>query len=299
MMKKPSLITRQKILAGYLHLIGKKVSETLRFKHLFLLAQEFALSRNYDFVPYKFGAYSFTLKNDLSVLERKGIWNKQKANNKLLQEYFFDLDQEDQSQLIYFFETYKDKLNSSHKILEYVYTQYPYFAINSEIINKFPRAKSKARAVRKQIVQQDEIKLFTIGYESKTPEEFLNQLLENNIKCLVDVRCNRHSMKYGFSDSSLRRFCSVLDIKYVPFSELGIVSSKRKNLQEEGDYKRLFKEYENGMPAKKEYIKKLQELLLEHRRIALMCFEFEHHMCHRSVVAKYVLQNVDFPLEKL
>ncbi|WP_348602891.1 DUF488 family protein [Bartonella tribocorum] len=40
---------------------------------------------------------------------------------------------------------------------------------------------------------------FTIGYEGKSLENYLNCLLENNIKILCDVRKNPISRKYGFS----------------------------------------------------------------------------------------------------
>ena len=41
--------------------------------------------------------------------------------------------------------------------------------------------------------------LFTVGYEGRTLDAYLDLLIRNNVKILCDVRKNPFSMKYGFS----------------------------------------------------------------------------------------------------
>jgi uncharacterized protein (DUF488 family) len=45
--------------------------------------------------------------------------------------------------------------------------------------------------------------LLTIGYEGKSLETYLNQLIKAGVTLLCDVRRNAVSRKYGFSKSTL------------------------------------------------------------------------------------------------
>ncbi|WMJ74124.1 DUF488 domain-containing protein [Cytophagaceae bacterium ABcell3] len=63
--------------------------------------------------------------------------------------------------------------------------------------------------------------LFTIGYQGISLEEYLNKLLKNDIKLLVDVRRNPKSMKYGFTQSQLKNVCEGVGIKYCTLLKLG------------------------------------------------------------------------------
>jgi uncharacterized protein (DUF488 family) len=57
--------------------------------------------------------------------------------------------------------------------------------------------------------------LFTIGYEGKGIEKFLNSLIKNNIKVLCDVRKNPLSRKFGFSKTKLEHLCKQIEIYYI------------------------------------------------------------------------------------
>lgn len=282
----PSLIGRQKLLASYLYLVGSKVGRTLKFKHMLLLAKEFRGNYDYDFIPYKYGAYSFTMDNDLSVLERKQILE----NVEILKKYYLSISDEDKQRLVDFFENYKSILKNKDKTIKLTYEKYPYFAINSTIIDRYPLAKRKVAIIKKSLHSQKEEVLFTIGYESKSIEGFFNQLIENNISTLVDVRFNRKSMKFGFSAGKLSKVAKELGITYIGFSALGIESEKRKALFNIIDYRNLFQEYEKSLKDKLFYLEKLKEILIREKRVALMCFEFNPEMCHRTVLAKELLK---------
>ena len=89
-----------------------------------------------------------------------------------------------------------------------------------------------------------EARIFTIGYEGRSLDAFLNTLIANNIKALVDIRNNPVSMKYGFTGRSLKHYVEETGIKYISIPQLGIESRHRKNLNNQEDYINLFKIYE-------------------------------------------------------
>ncbi len=64
-------------------------------------------------------------------------------------------------------------------------------------------------------IKKSPYSLYTIGYEKKSIEMFINQLIENNIKLVVDVRQNAFSMKFDFIKSTLEKVLEKLDIDYL------------------------------------------------------------------------------------
>ena len=129
------------------------------------------------------------------------------------------------------------------KLLQHVYRGYPYYAINSLVANEILTADEYAAVQKLKAPKKG--KLFaTIGYEGITVEEYLNRLIENDIRLLVDVRKNPLSRKYGFSKTKLSELLNNVGISYKHLPKLGIVSDKRKSLKTSQDYKNLFSNYE-------------------------------------------------------
>jgi len=134
--------------------------------------------------------------------------------------------------------------------------------------------------------------LFTVGYEGRSIEIYIKQLLDNNVKLLCDVRKNPISRKKGFSKNKFREHLNSFGIEYFHIPALGIQSSARKDLKTFDDYSKLLEDYEkNQLPACKKEIETISNLLNEHGAIALTCFEADHSYCHRSKVANAVLQS--------
>ena len=130
--------------------------------------------------------------------------------------------------------------------------------------------------------------LFTIGYEGISFEAYANQLIKNNVRLLCDVRRNPLSRKFGFSKSSLGMMLPRLGIVYLHIPELGIPSELRRSLDTEDDYARLFADYRKKLPAQSGSLAKVEQLLRQHKRIALTCFEKEHTSCHRHCVSDWL-----------
>lgn len=280
---------RRKILLSILEAFGGRLTRTQMQKLAFLFTrcQE---KKAYDFVPYKFGCYSFQANQDLFTMAKKGLLKKSKQNGFNYwqkageKEYSKELKKKDQELLLRLERQFGDA--SQEDLIRYTYVHYPFYAINSTISERYLNAE-QLKKVTAQKPLYEEKKLFTIGYEGISLETYLNKLLLEDIRLLCDVRKNSFSMKYGFSKSQLQHACEQVGIEFKHIPELGIESDKRKGLKTAKDYETLFNEYEcTTLVKNKAYLQKLIELLDKYDRIALTCFEAHHVMCHRSRITQ-------------
>lgn len=134
--------------------------------------------------------------------------------------------------------------------------------------------------------------LLTVGYEGRSVEDVMTTLLFHNVRALCDVRANPKSMKFGFSQKRLEKISQSLGVFYIHIPQLGIDGETRKRFLGDSrkDYDALFEEYHESLQSKTMYVNQLVHLLKEYRRIALMCYEKEPRMCHRSVVSQYICE---------
>lgn len=254
----------------------------------------FLITRNqekkaFDFVPYKYGCFSFQANQDISTLTKyKLVRSETVANtsNWVLTDeglnFYSQLKKQDQSAI----RLVKREISnfSQRDLIRHTYIKYPYYASKSQIASEILN-KTEMEAVEKQKRNFSEPKFFTIGYEGISLETYLNKLIINDIRLLCDVRKNSLSMKYGFSKSQLKNACQSIGIKYIHIPELGIESEKRQDLESMSDYNKLFEEYENTtLINNKQSINYLFQLTKEYKRVAITCFEKEVCMCHRGRV---------------
>lgn len=264
----------------------KKLSKITLQKVLFLIGKE-QEQPYFDFVPYKYGCFSFQANKDLEVLSSHFavIENKEKEWSLLInQNYFENLKRRDKNIINQIFKTL-DVENTSD-LIESVYDDYPYFTINSE--RKLTVSQESKRQQEREKIRNDKKQLFSIGYEKRSIDAYLNLLVKYNVKLLCDVRKNPFSMKYGFSKNQLRVYCcDKLNIKYIHIPDLGIKSQLRKNLNTKKDYESIFKSYQKELINKHENLKYLKEVFKKYNRMAFMCFERDHNFCHRNMLIDY------------
>jgi uncharacterized protein (DUF488 family) len=186
------------------------------------------------------------------------------------------------------------------KLIRKAYEHYPYFAINSEIAKNLldETALGQVNNVRKTFSRSERV-LFTIGYEGKTIESYVNSLIKNNVHVLCDVRKNPISRKFGFSKNRLSHIVENVGIHYAHFPELGIESEKREKLETNGDYERLFLNYRDVLPTKREWLDEVFRLLMSEYRVALTCFERDPRMCHRHVIRDSLVERYKINCEDL
>lgn len=293
------MIYRKKILLALTELFGGELTATDFQKLLFIFSIEQTESK-FDFVPYKYGCFSFQSMADKNKLIKEGYLHNIK-NWKLLsnnENFLLTLNSSDRKQL----RLLKQKFGklSTNDLIRHVYLNYPYFAINSEIASKH-LSKKEFNVINKVKPRNDEVNLFTIGYEGRSLERYLNLLIQNNISVLCDVRKNPLSRKYGFSKKTLQNACEAVNIKYIHLPELGIISEKRKSLHSQKDYDDLFLEYERKIiPNQKKEVKVIFSLIKNYGRVAITCYEALPTLCHRSRVANAVRKlEVSIPLTHL
>lgn len=286
------LIYRQKIMLALLQAFGSKVAATDFQKYLFLFTQKYEKEKSYDFVPYKFGCYSFQAATDKNNLTAKGylvddtIWEiADKSKN-----YASILKKGDSDKIDLFVKKYKSI--KGKKLIQLVYRDYPYFAINSQIAEDCLDDEELAAVNSAKPKKRRKPVLATIGYEGGSIEAYANKLIQNDIRLLVDVRKNPISRKYGFSKKTLSSVLSRLGIKYLHIPELGIESADRKELVSQQDYDRLFSKYEKSVLVEQaESINSLLDIYAKNKRIALTCFEKDHNQCHRNSLANKLIEN--------
>lgn len=281
------LFERQRLLLTLLDAIDEPVGHTDFQKLLFLYTRECEATPSYEFVPYKFGAFSFTSYADKRKLISAGLltddeqqWSltnsgrataKEKAVEPLLTMRFYSRHK---------------RLRGNSLIIEQ-YRRYPYYAARSEITDKLrlePEALARIAAARPR---KQPAGIVTIGYEGHSLESYLNELLRDGVTLLCDVRRNPLSRKYGFSKGTLSNACEGVGIRYKHLPELGIASEQRKKLHSQADYDALFTRYEQeNLPRQHAALGMIQEWVENAERVALTCFERRPEQCHRHCVAE-------------
>jgi len=246
------------------------------------------MKTEYDFVPYKFGCYSYSANADLITMAAKGLLEESKKHfSKLDKTDYLKLIKPDDLKRLQQVKTEYGRM-SANTLMRHTYINHPFYATKSEvaaeILTETEREKVEASKPR-----GDKTVLFTIGYEGISLEVYLVRLLTKDVKVLVDVRNNPLSMKYGFSKSQLKRYCESLGIKYIHIPEVGIQSEQRQELNTQGDYDKLFAVYrKQNLPKTAKAQTEILKLLKENKRIALTCFEANICQCHRKHLAEAI-----------
>lgn len=280
----PMLFSRQRQLLQLLDALGGAAGKLDFQKLLFLYCQEQPSTAPYDFVPYKYGAFSFTSYADCRKLVAHGLieddegWRLTDAGRKII-------GRTQDMQLAAFARSHR--LRGDDLVAD-TYRRFPFFATRSEIAERVLKGDDGALA-RIEAVRSARSKssLHTIGYEGHSVESYLNELLKNGITILCDVRRNPISRKYGFSKNTLARTCENVGIRYEHLPELGIASEQRQGLDTQADYDALFDDYERTwLPKQAAALAKIRAWVGENERVALTCYEHQPNQCHRHCVAE-------------
>ena len=285
---KQPVYKRQQFLLAFLQKLNSVVTATDLQKSIFMYSMANELNY-YDFVPYKFGAYSFQLKQDVDVLHKDGYVTER---NELV-------SSSDYTPTI-FIDTSKIESLRGNDLVRKAYENYPYYAIRSEIAEKLldSKALQAVHSLNNELTT-DDTKLLSIGYEGKSIECFMNVLLKNGVKVLCDVRRNPLSRKYGFSRKSLKHIAESVGILYVHVPELGIDSEDRQSLVTPEDYRALFDEYRESLFSKTLFLQQVYQLINNNNRVALMCYEQDPNFCHRTVVKDYLTNSYGLESEDI
>lgn len=282
------LFGRQKCLLALLDALGGKVGNLDFQKMLFLYCQEAGEKPPYDFVPFRFGGFSFTSYADKRrLIERNLLADEErtwkltptgKASGSIAPSVRLRMDA--------FVRRYAGLRGDS--LVAATYRRYPYYAIRSEMAERVLAGDAAALlAIAAKRPQAAKAGLCTIGYEGHTLESYLNRLIRHGVNTLCDVRRNPLSRKSGFSKGKLSNACVGVGIRYEHLPELGIASEHRQSLETQADYDALFDKYEReSLQGQRRALEQIRERVQAGACVALTCYERLPAQCHRNCIAK-------------
>jgi len=280
---------RQKRLLALLDAVGGKIGNLDFQKLLFLYCQETAAPPPYEFVPYRFGAFSFSCYADRRRLSETGflkpesqLWELTPLGRKTSRD---DVALRDEAR------TWSARhMERGDSLVAATYRAYPYYGIRSEIAGKVLKGDALAlQRIEASRPNKAAPGLWTIGYEGRSLEAYLNELIGAGIEILCDVRRNPISRKYGFSKKTLASACEGVGIEYRHLPELGITSDRRQELHVQGDYDALFAEYKlSQLPFQGAALNVIGDWIDGGKAVALTCYERLPEKCHRHCVAEAV-----------
>lgn len=280
------LLSRQRLLVQLLGALGGRATMSDFQKLLFLWCNDEQVDEPpYDFVPYRFGAFSFTSYADRRKLIDGGLLEDDEHSWSLSVEGRHAAETRSDQRLISFVQRYHS-LRGDRLVAE-TYRRFPYYAIRSEIAERVLDSDQTAlERIAEARKPKETASLSTIGYEGQSLERFLNTLLTGGVTLLCDVRRNALSRKYGFSKGTLSRGCEGVSIRYEHLPQLGIASDQRQALSTQADYDALFAEYRSSwLPTQADALQSISDWITGGARVALMCYEHLPDQCHRHCVA--------------
>ncbi|MFT5403733.1 MAG: hypothetical protein ACI9DF_002571 [Verrucomicrobiales bacterium] len=166
------LFHRQRLLLALLEALDGEAGRTDFQKLLFLMTRGQKVP-SYDFVPYKFGCYSFTAAADQRKLVERGLMVSDEAGLRI-GGTTVEVDLVVKRKAREFVRRHPER---GQDLVKKVYERYPHTAWRSEILDSVitdGEVRAKIEAARPSA---NGAGLSTIGYEGKSLESYLNKLL--------------------------------------------------------------------------------------------------------------------------
>jgi uncharacterized protein (DUF488 family) len=276
------------VLLGVIEAFGGRLGRTDCLKILFLFGQQDNPKKHYAFFPHHYGPYSYVVMQDKRRLTAQGYLRD--SQGFVLAATGGHVDRLEPSDRVAILNL-ATRLGSvrGRELLRKVYLEYPAHCCKSRVAAKVLSREELSRVSSRWNTDATQ-RLFTIGYEGRTIDDVLNCLVVNNVHCVIDVRRNALSMKYGFSKTALGQYLAASGLEYLHLPTLGIPSALRENLVSFDSYQRLFARYRTELlPNAGESLELVVQKVARRHRVALLCFEANSLQCHRHVVAEAVV----------
>jgi uncharacterized protein (DUF488 family) len=135
------------------------------------------------------------------------------------------------------------------------------------------------------------MRIWTIGHSTRTIDDFISLLEENEIKLLGDVRTWPGSKRYPqFNKDALTESLNAHGICYEHFPELGGKRKSRSDSRNTAWRNASFRGYADYMETEQfqKGIERLLDVAAEAGPTAIVCAEAVWWRCHRSLIADYL-----------
>jgi uncharacterized protein (DUF488 family) len=129
------------------------------------------------------------------------------------------------------------------------------------------------------------VRVYTVGYEGRDVQAFVELLFAVGIDVLADVRDLPLSRKRGFSKGPLREAAEAFGIRYVHLKELGAPADIRHALKAGGPWEDYQRGYRLHLETVEDAVAGLANLARS-ARVAMMCYERDPRRCHRGILAE-------------
>jgi uncharacterized protein (DUF488 family) len=129
--------------------------------------------------------------------------------------------------------------------------------------------------------------LFTIGYEGRSPNDFVATLSRAGIDVLIDVRQAARSRRPGFGKTALARRLSWSGIEYVHAAFAGNPAWLRHEARSAAECLAWYELYLRECPEiEAAFAAMVRGYMEAELRVCVMCFEEDPADCHRGVLAR-------------
>ena len=132
-------------------------------------------------------------------------------------------------------------------------------------------------------------RIFTIGYEGATHDEFVAALQKAGVERIIDVRAVPFSRKPGFSKNVLAAGLKEAGIDYIHLKALG-TPAKGREAARKGRFAEMEKIYAGQLDTPEAGAQAAQMIAFaEEKPSALLCFERDPAHCHRTPLRETVM----------
>ncbi|HWT11414.1 MAG TPA: DUF488 domain-containing protein [Allosphingosinicella sp.] len=136
-------------------------------------------------------------------------------------------------------------------------------------------------------------RIFTIGYEGATQPELIAALQAAGVERVIDVRAVPLSRKPGFSKNVLAAGLAEAGIGYVHLKALGTPPEGREAARK-GRHDVLERVYAEQLETPEAAVQAAQMIeLAAEKPSALLCFERDPGMCHRTLLRESAMAEWD------
>jgi hypothetical protein len=279
------LPTRQHLLLALLDAVGGSSNNRDFQELLFLFSQEHPTAGLYEFVPCRYGAFSFTSYADRRELTAAGMLEDNEASWDLTEGGRYTVGGQYHSMVQTFVSEFGNLRGDT--LAREAYRRYPWFATRSEIADQIlqddPDTIRRIHEARRCKVHAS---LLSIGYQGRSLEGYLNEIMRAGVSQLCDVRRNPNSRQYGFSKPALDLACQSVGIIYRHLPELGVSNEGRRNLKTQADYDALYESFvREGLPEQRKILADIAAWVRAGDRIALTCYDRDPGRSHRRCIA--------------
>jgi uncharacterized protein (DUF488 family) len=130
--------------------------------------------------------------------------------------------------------------------------------------------------------------LYTFGYEGLAIDAFIARLKKAGVEVVVDVRELPLSRKKGFSKTAFAAALIKAGIAYGHLPVFGCPKPIRNQYRIDGNWKNYVKAFNSYLATQSDAVAELAKYS-KTTKACLVCFEADFNFCHRSLVARAVV----------